>query len=319
MEKDKATQRILILSSSPYIRDRLTVARLMWGVIIALSPAVAASIFFFGLQAIKLIIVCSLVSLAAEDIFLWLRGKSFPKEPSALLSGLLLALVLPPTLPLWSAALGAIFAIIVGKQIFGGLGYNIFNPALIGRAFLAATFPVLMTTWVKPFSLAAITTATPLGLMRFESQSTSLIKLFYGNVGGSLGETSALALLIGGAYLLIRRYVDWRTPLSYLGTVALLSGVFYLISPHGQGTSLFSLLAGGLMLGVFFMATDPVTTPVTKLGRWIFGLGAGIVVVVIRNWGGYPEGVMFSILLMNAFTPLLDRYIKPKVFGSKEL
>ena len=319
MEKDKATQRILILSSSPHIRDRLTVARLMWGVIIALSPAVAASIYFFGLQAVKLIGVCSLASLAAEYIFLWLRGKSFPKEPSALLSGLLLALVLPPTLPLWSAALGAVFAIIVGKQIFGGLGYNIFNPALIGRAFLAATFPVLMTTWVKPFSLAAITTATPLGLMRFESQSTSLIKLFYGHVGGSLGETSALALLIGGAYLLIRRYIDWRTPLSYLGTVALLSGIFYLISPHQYGTPLFSLLAGGLMLGAFFMATDPVTTPVTKLGRWIFGLGAGIVVVVIRNWGGYPEGVMFSILLMNAFTPLLDRYIKPKVFGSKEL
>ncbi|MFQ6065973.1 MAG: RnfABCDGE type electron transport complex subunit D [bacterium] len=319
MEKDKITQRILILSSSPHIQDRLTVAGLMWGVIIALSPAVAASIYFFGLRAVKLILVCSLVSLAAEYSFLWLRGKSFPEEPSALLSGLLLALVLPPTLPLWSAALGAVFALIVGKQIFGGLGYNIFNPALIGRAFLAATFPVLMTTWVKPFSLAAITTATPLGLMKFESQSTSLIKLFYGHVGGSLGETSALALLIGGAYLLIRRYIDWRTPLSYLGSVALLSGIFYLISPHGHGTPLFSLLAGGLMLGAFFMATDPVTTPVSKLGRWIFGLGAGIVVVVIRNWGGYPEGVMFSILLMNAFTPLLDRYIKPKVFGSKQL
>ncbi len=319
MEKDKVTQRILILSSSPHIRDRLTVGRLMWGVIIALSPALAASIYFFGLQAVKLIAVCSSVSLVAEYIFLWLRGKSFPTEPSALLSGLLLALILPPTLPLWSAALGAVFAIIVGKQIFGGLGYNIFNPALIGRAFLAATFPVLMTTWVKPFSLAAITTATPLGLMKFQSQSTSLIKLFYGYVGGSLGETSALALLIGGVYLLIRRYIDWRTPLSYLGTVALLSEIFYLISPHGHGTPLFSLLAGGLVLGAFFMATDPVTTPVNKLGRWIFGLGAGVVVVVIRNWGGYPEGVMFSILLMNAFTPLLDRYIKPKVFGSKEL
>jgi electron transport complex protein RnfD len=319
MEKDRATQRILILSSSPHIRDPLTVGGLMWGVIVALSPAVAASIYFFGLQAVKLIGACSLASLAAEYIFLWLRGKSSPKEPSALLSGLFLALVLPPTLPLWSAVVGAVFAIIVGKQIFGGLGYNIFNPALIGRAFLAATFPVLMTTWVKPFSLAAITTATPLGLMKFESQSTSLIKLFYGHVGGSLGETSALALLIGGVYLLIRRYIDWRTPLSYLGTVALLSGIFYLISPYSYGTPLFSLLAGGLMLGAFFMATDPVTTPVTKLGRWIFGLGAGIVVVVIRNWGGYPEGVMFSILLMNAFTPLLDRYIKPKVFGSKQL
>ncbi len=237
-------------------------------------------------------------------------------EPSALLTGILLALTLPPSFPLWAAVLGTIFAIIIGKQIFGGLGYNIFNPALIGRAFLVATFPVLMTSWVNPFTIDAVTTATPLGLLRFQSQSTPLLPLFLGNVSGSLGETSALALLIGGAFLLIKKHIDWRTPLAYLLTVALMSGIFYLINPL-YGSPLLHLLAGGLMIGVFFMATDPVTTPLAKQGRWLFGLGAGAIVVIIRNWGGYAEGVMFSILLMNAFTPLLDRYIKPRVLGGR--
>ena len=315
-KKNKKVQKILTLSSSPHIRDKITVGRIMWAVIIALLPAIAASIYFFRLRAVELIAVCSLSSVIAEYLFLKMRGRSIPREPSALLTGILLALTLPPTFPLWAAVLGAIFAIIIGKQIFGGLGYNIFNPALVGRAFLVATFPVLMTSWVKPFTLDAVTTATPLGLLKFQSQSTPLLPLFLGNVSGSLGETSSLALLIGAGYLMIKKYIDWRIPLSYLFTVALLSGIFYLINPL-YGTPLFHLVAGGLMIGALFMATDPVTTPLAKQSRWIFGLGAGIIVVIIRNWGGYSEGVMFSILLMNAFTPLLDRYIKPKVFGGE--
>jgi len=315
-KKNKRIERILTLSCSPHIRDKITVGRIMWAVIIALIPAMAASIYFFRLRAIELIAVCGLAGVVTEYLFLRIRRKGSLNEPSALLTGILLALTLPPSFPLWAAVLGTIFAIIIGKQIFGGLGYNIFNPALIGRAFLVATFPVLMTSWVNPFTIDAVTTATPLGLLRFQSQATPLMPLFLGNVSGSLGETSALALLIGGAFLLIKKHIDWRTPLSYLLTVALLSGIFYLINPL-YGSPLLHLLAGGLMIGVFFMATDPVTTPLAKQGRWLFGLGAGVIVVIIRNWGGYAEGVMFSILLMNAFTPLLDRYIKPRVLGGR--
>ena len=306
----------LIISSSPHIRDKITVTKLMWGVIIALLPAAGYSVYLFRLRAVKLILTCVFFSMLSEYLFLKLRRKKIPGEPSAVVSGLLLAMVLPPSLPLWAAALGAVFAIIIGKQIFGGLGYNIFNPALIGRAFLMATYPVLMTSWIEPFTLDAVTTATPLGLMKFQSQSTPILQLFLGNVSGSLGETSALALLVGATYLLARRYIDWRVPLSYLGTVAIFSGIAYLIRPS-YGSPLFHLLAGGLILGAFFMATDPVTTPISKRGRIIFGVGAGILVMVIRLWGGYAEGVMFSIIFMNALTPLLNRYIKPKVLGSK--
>jgi len=313
--KKKRKRETFIISSSPHIKDKISVSKIMWGVIIALIPVMGVSIYFFRLRAIELIIICSLSSVTAEIVFLKIRGKDFPREPSALITGILLALVLPPTLPLWSAAIGAVFAIIIGKQIFGGLGYNIFNPALVGRAFLMATFPVLMTIWVKPFTLNAVTTATPLGLMKFQHQSTPLLKLFLGNTSGSLGETSALTILIGGVYLLIKRYIDWRVPLASLSTVAILSGIFHLIYPHLYGGPLFNLLAGGLMIGAFFMATDPVTTPVSKKGRWVFGIGSGFLVVIIRNWGGYPEGEMFSILLMNALTPLIDRYIKPTVLG----
>jgi len=306
----------LIISSSPHIRDKITVTKLMWGVIIALLPAAGYSVYLFRLRAVELILTCVFFSILSEYLFLKLRRKKIPGEPSAVVSGLLLAMVLPPSLPLWAAALGAVFAIIIGKQIFGGLGYNIFNPALIGRAFLMATYPVLMTSWIEPFTLDAVTTATPLGLMKFQSQSTPILQLFLGNVSGSLGETSALALLVGATYLLARRYIDWRVPLSYLGTVAIFSGIAYLIRPS-YGSPLFHLLAGGLILGAFFMATDPVTTPISKRGRIIFGVGAGILVMVIRLWGGYAEGVMFSIIFMNALTPLLNRYIKPKVLGSK--
>ncbi|TET45252.1 RnfABCDGE type electron transport complex subunit D, partial [Candidatus Aerophobetes bacterium] len=220
-------------------------------------------------------------------------------------------------LPWWAAVLGSVFAMAIGKQIFGGLGHNIFNPALIGRAFLMTTFPVLMTTWANPITLDTISGASPLGMLKFEHQTVSLYHLFTGNVSGSLGEASALAIIIGGIYLLGRRYADWRIPLSYLATVAGLSGIFWLINP-GYGSPSFHLLAGGLMLGAIFMATDPVTTPITRQGRWLFGVGAGVLVVVIRLWGGYPEGVMFSILLMNALTPLVNRHTIPVQLGGRK-
>lgn len=306
----------LIISSSPYIKDKVTVAKLMWGIIISLLPAAGYSVYLFRLRAVELILVCCFFSMLSEYLFLRLRKKEISREPSALVSGLLLAMLLPPNFPLWAAALGAIFAIIIAKQIFGGLGYNIFNPALVGRAFLMATYPVLMTSWIEPFTLNAVTTATPLGLIKFESQSTPILQLFLGNVSGSLGETSALALLVGATYLLIRRYIDWRVPLSYLGTVAIFSEIAYL-THLSSGSLLLHLFAGGLILGAFFMATDPVTTPLSKSGRVIFGIGAGIMVMVIRLWGDLPGGVMFSILFMNALVPLLNHYIKPRVLGSK--
>jgi electron transport complex protein RnfD len=223
-------------------------------------------------------------------------------------------------LPLWAAALGAVVAISLGKQVFGGLGYNIFNPALVGRAFLQSAFPVLMANWEKPLqwlsaTVDTTTMATPLALMKFETRMTPYLKLFSGNVGGTLGETSALALLVGGIFLLYKRYIEWRIPLSFLGTVALLSGLLWIVRPHQYGDPLFQLLAGGLILGAFFMATDPVTAPITVKGYWIFGIGAGVLVVTIRCWGGLAEGVMYAILLMNAVTPLINRYTRPAIFG----
>ena len=201
-----------------------------------------------------------------------------------------------------------------------GLGFNIFNPALLGRAFLQASFPVAMTTWTYPqtdkyAAIDAVTAATPLGLFKFEKVVTGYSDLLIGNIGGSLGETSALAVLAGGLFILFKRYAEWRIPVSYLGTVFVIGGIFWLIAPDAYPDPVFHMLSGGLMLGAFFMATDMVTSPITPLGAWIFGFGAGIVLLVIRLFGGVPEGVMYSILFMNAFTPIINRKLRPKVFG----
>jgi electron transport complex protein RnfD len=322
LTKDKKTpaleERILTIAAAPHIAAARTVPEVMWGVIISLTPVVASSIYYFQWLAVGLILTCVITCLVTEAAFQLARGKRITiYDGSATVTGLLIALVLPPHLPWWAAVLGSVFAIVIGKQIFGGLGYNIFNPALMGRAFLMTTFPVLTTTWTNPITLDTISGATPLGMLKFEHKTTSLYHLFTGNVSGSLGEASALAIIIGGIYLLGRRYADWRTPLSYLATVAGLSAIFWLINP-GYGSPSFHLLAGGLMLGAIFMATDPVTSPITKQGRWIFGVGAGVLVVVIRLWGGYPEGVMFSILLMNALTPLMNRHTIPVQLGGRK-
>ena len=297
----------LVVSSSPHIRSEETVQRIMLDVIIALLPATAASVYFFGMRALAITLVSVAAAVAAEAAIQKIRNKPVTvNDGSAVITGLLLALTLSPAMPLWMVVVGAVVAIGIGKQVYGGLGSNPFNPALVGRAFLVVTFPVHMTTWINPID--GVTSATPLGLLKMEGTATGYTELFIGNVGGSLGETSALLLILGGLYLLYRGIIDWRIPVFYIGTVGVMTAVL------GQDP-VFHLLAGGLMLGAFFMATDMVTTPVTRTGKIVFGIGAGILVVLIRLYGGYPEGVLFSILLMNTFTPIIDKYTRPKIYG----
>jgi len=311
----------LLISSSPHFASKDSVPKIMWSVVAALIPASAMAVYYFGMRAVILISVCMIAALLTEMLMNKLKGESFSiGDGSAAITGLLLALTLPPSLPLSAAALGSIFAIAIGKQVFGGLGYNIFNPALLGRAFLQASFPVAMTTWSYPLtdkfaSIDTVTAATPLGIFKFEKVLTGYNDLLIGNIGGSLGETSALAVLIGGVFLLVRKYADWRIPFSYMGTVFVISGIFWLVAPQNYADPVFHMLSGGLMLGALFMATDMVTSPITPRGSYIFGVGAGIVLVVIRLFGGVPEGVMYSILLMNAFTPIINRKTRPKIFG----
>ena len=297
----------LITSSSPHIHSGESISKIMFTVAIALLLPTFAGVYFFGFRALGLVIVTSVAAILTEAIFQKLRNKPITIwDGSALVTGMLLALNLPPGLPYWMAVGGAVVAIGLGKQIYGGLGANPFNPALIGRVFLMITFTGPMTTWINPVD--GTTGATPLALMKMEGIPTDYVKLFLGNVGVSLGETSALLIIVGGLYLIYKGYVDWVIPASYLGTVAVLSLVL------GRDP-IFHLLSGGLMLGAFFMATDMVTTPLSKLGKIIFGIGAGLFTVLIRFYGGYPEGVSFSILLMNAFTPLINRFTVPRIYG----
>ncbi|MGP3777630.1 RnfABCDGE type electron transport complex subunit D [Halanaerobium saccharolyticum] len=295
----------LIVTSSPHVRARDSVQKIMWSVVIALLPAVFAAVYFFKARAISVILTAVAGAVLTEYIFQKIRNKKIAvKDGSAVVTGLLLALTLPPSIPLWTAFFGSVVAIGLGKQVFGGIGQNPFNPALVGRAFLTAAYPVLMTTW----TVDGVSSATPLSQMKMDGIATDTWNLFVGQIGGSLGETSALALLLGFAYLLYKGYVNWRIPLAMVGTVFL--GTFaFGVDP------IFHLFAGGLMLGALFMATDMVSSPTTKLGRWIFGIGAGLLVVIIRLWGGYPEGVMYSILLMNTAVPLINRYTRPRSLG----
>jgi electron transport complex protein RnfD len=293
-------------------------------VILALLPVTAASVYFFGLKAVFIILNCLITALVTEILILKIRRKEMSQvfDSSAALTGLLLALILPPSTSWYAASLGSVFAILVGKHIFGGLGANIFNPALIGRAFLMAAYPKMLTTFdaplkwliLKPSQWDSLSSATPLALRKFSQTITLNTDLFIGNVSGSLGETSALLLLLGGSYILIRKIADWRIPLSILFTVSSVAAIFYWLNPLNASV-LFHLFSGGLLLGVLFMATDPVTTPVTKKGRYIFGIGTGLIIMVIRYFSGLPEGVMYAILFMNAFVPLINRYTKPKPFG----
>ena len=268
---------------------------------------VAAATYFFGFKALLLILFTTLVAVLAEAAFQRVVGQPVSvRDGSAAVTGILLALVLPPTLSLWMAGIGAIAAVVLVKGLFGGLGFNIFNPALAARAILLASWPVAMTTWVTPID--SVTTASPLFLAKMHEAVPGYLSLFMGNRAGSLGETSVLAILIGAGILYWKKIIDWPAPTAYIGTVALLTLLL------GQDP-LFHVLSGGLLLGAFFMATDYVTAPVTTQGRFIFGLGCGIMTVLIRLYGGFPEGVNYSILLMNMLTPVIDAYVRPRLFG----
>jgi Na+-translocating ferredoxin:NAD+ oxidoreductase subunit D len=322
----------LVVTASPHLKAPASTPVIMWTVVGSMMPIVAAAFYFFGISALLVIAAATTGALAAEWAFGSRRTLS---DGSALITGILLGLTLPAGLPLWMAFVGGGVSIGLGKRIFGGLGYNIFNPALVGRAFLMAAFPVPMTTWPAPpatawqlagdnFALplmtadraAMITAATPLGLAKFEHTHTDVMPLLLGTTGGSLGETSAIVILACGAYLAWRGFLNWRTPVAIFGTVALLSGLIHRIDPSYPGP-LFMLFAGGLVLGAVYMATDMVTSPTTNAGRWIFGAGVGLLVVVIRLWGGLPEAVMYAILLMNGLVPYINRVTQPRVFGTR--
>jgi electron transport complex protein RnfD len=303
----------------------------MWTVVATLIPIVAAASYFFGISALLVVAASTLGALLTERFF----GRSRTLwDGSATITGILLGLTLPAGMPLWMAFVGGAIAIGFGKLIFGGLGQNVFNPALLGRAFLQAAFPTAITTWPVPggpwlqlkgdlFALPlmsaatdAVTGATPLGLMKFERAGTDLVPLLLGTTAGSLGETSALLIVVCGAYLAWKNYLNWRIPVSVLLTVAVLAGLLHALAPERYPSAPFMLLSGGLMLGAVFMATDLVTSPMTHRGCWIFGAGIGVLVVVIRIWGGLPEGVMYAILLMNAAVPFINRATQPRVFGT---
>ncbi len=304
-----------IIEISPHIKSKQDIPYIMKQVIIACLPAIIVSIVFFKIKAFLLIITCVASSILSEEIILKIRKKqSQIKDCSAAVTGILLALILPPSTSIGVAITGSIFAIVVVKQLFGGLGKNIFNPALAARAFLMAAFPVALTSWTEPTTLQAVTKATPLAMWKFHNVTANLKDLFLGNISGSLGETSALAIIIGGIYMLYKQIADWKAPVGMLTSITIFSGIMYLIN-HDNGSIAFHLFSGGIMLGMFFMITDPVTTPITKSGRFIFGAGVGIMVMIIRFWGGLPEGVMYSILFFNSLTPLINKLTKPKSLG----
>ncbi len=320
----------LELAPSPHIKSPDTTPRIMWTVVATLMPVVAASLWFFGLGALLVVAAATAGAVATERLL----GK--PRtlgDGSAAITGLLLGLTLPAGFPLWMAFLGGAFGIGFGKLIFGGLGQNVFNPALLGRAFLQAAFPTAITTWPKvaqgwtrlyasnfalPFMHPApdtITEATPLGLMKFEHVGTSSWPLMVGSTGGSLGETAGLLILLCGAYLAWKGYLNWRIPVAVLASVAIFCGLLHAVAPRYPG-AIFMVFSGGLILGAVYMATDMVTSPITPKGAWIFGVGIGVLVVLIRIWGGLPEGVMYAILIMNAFVPFINKWTQPRVFGT---
>ena len=314
----------LIVSPAPHVHSGDTVSKKMIGVFIALIPAYLAGLYFFGLGALIISITAIFSCVFFEYLIqrFLLKGTISITDGSAALTGLLLSFNLPTNLPVWIVIIGSLVAIGIAKMSFGGLGNNPFNPALVGRVFLLISFPAQMTSWPKPIPfnpiyLDAITAATPLAILKGQfSEIPSTLNLFLGNMGGSMGEVSSLALLIGFAYLLIRKIITWHIPISILLTVFVFTALLhygnsevYIASP------VFHLLTGGLMLGAIYMATDYVTSPMTQRGMLIYGIGIGIITVVIRVFGSYPEGISFAILIMNAFSPLINKYIKPKRFG----
>lgn len=302
------------VTSSPHIRDTDNVTRIMGDVILALLPATALAVYMFGLKALLLIAVTVGAAVATEAVCQNIRKQPITiNDLSAVVTGLLLALNLPAGAPLWMGAIGAIFAIFIVKQVFGGLGENFMNPALAARVFLAVSYPKLMGQFIDP-ATDALSAATPLALLKEGSYSEmpSMLDSFIGTVSGSMGEISAAALLLGGLYLLFRKVITWEIPVLFIGTIFLGSLVAY---GFDFQVALLAVLSGGVFLGGFFMATDYATTPIHFTGRMVFAVGAGLLTVLIRRVGAYPEGVMFAILLMNAFTPAIEKFTAPKVFG----
>ncbi|MEN6326603.1 MAG: RnfABCDGE type electron transport complex subunit D [Syntrophomonas sp.] len=327
VENNAQTEK-MIVSSSPHMFADTSIKKIMWTVNLTLLPAVIFAIYHFGMPALQTLLAGGLSAVAFEAFCQKvLKKKITIDDGSALLCGLLLAMCLPPAVPLFVPVIGSFIAIVVAKHSMGGLGYNIFNPAHIGRAALMVSWPVLMTTWTSmTTAIDTTTSATPLNILKlqgydalihtFGSQSELYRALFFGLRNGSLGETSVILLTLGGLYLIYKHIIDWIVPVTMIATVGLLTWVF---GPQGfmSGDPIFHMMAGGLIIGAFFMATDMVTTPITRKGKVIFAAGAGAITVLIRLVGGYPEGVCYSILLMNCVTPLIDRYIQPNLYGRK--
>ena len=323
------------ISGSPHIQGDESTKKIMYGVVIAMVQTMLFSIYFFGLDAIRVF----LIAIAASLFFEWIIQKYLIKGPltindgSALVTAILLALNLPSNLPIWMIIIGALVAIGMAKMSFGGLGKNVFNPALVARVFLLVSFPVEMTSWPKPSPITdgladVITGPTPLGIVKeglganktmseLAPELPSYTQGLMGEMGGSMGEVSALALLLGGVYMLWKKIITWHIPVSMLLTVAIFSGIFWGVDPEHYADPILHMLTGGMLLGAIFMATDMVTSPMTKGGQLIFGFGVGLLTILIRMWGAYPEGVSFAILIMNATVPLINRGFKPRRFGAK--
>ncbi len=310
-----------ILSSSPHIRSGETVRGIMLRVILALLPATIYGIYSFGMNA-ALLVMISIATAVATEAFIQvvMRGqKTTVSDLSAVLTGLLLAMTLPATAPLWIPVVGSVFAIAIGKQVFGGIGHNFVNPALAARAMLMIAYPTQMGNWVLP-GPDAVSSATTLGKFaeytgdfnKLYEELPSLLDSFIGKMGGSLGETSALLLIIGGVYLIVRKIITWHIPVAYIGSAFVMA---FLLDGFSLNHAAYQMVIGGLMLGAFFMATDYASSPITSKGKIVYGIGCGVITILIRNFGSLPEGVLYSILLMNVATPLIDRFTKARVFG----
>ena len=329
--------RKLIVSPAPHVHGDESTRKIMKDVLIALAPSMLVAVYFYGLSAIKLLLVAVIACMGVEFLIqkYLMRTKVTVTDLSAAVTGVLLALNLPPTTPWWVIVIGSVVAIGVAKMTFGGLGHNIFNPALVGRVFLLISFPVIMTDWTVPASwfrpgMDAVTGATPLALIKeglAQGQTVEQIlsanpdlsygQMLFARAGGSAGEASALAIILGFVYLLIRRVIRPHIPVTIVLTIAVMTGIFWLIDPSQYTDPLFNILTGGVLLGSVFMATDYVTSPMTTKGMVIYGVGIGIITVLIRFFGSYPEGVSFAILIMNSIVPLLNKYIKPARFGKE--
>ncbi len=322
---------LLTVSPSPHVYSHDSVRKIMYRVVYAMIPALLWSVFIFGPDALKVTLIAVVACLAFEFLIqkYLMKIKPMVTDGSALVTGILLAFNVPSNLPWWIIIIGALVAVGVGKLSFGGLGNNIFNPALVGRVFLLISFPVQMTSWpVSNEDVDGLTTATPLGIIKeglnngipvheISRELPQATDMLMGNMSGSLGEISALLLILGGLYMLFKKVITWHIPVSVIGSVAIIAAIFWLVEPQAYVNPVYHVLTGGLMLGAIFMATDMVSSPMTPKGQIIFGAGIGIITISIRLFGAYPEGISFAILIMNAFTPLINNYVKPKRFGGK--